>query len=115
MIYETYEQENLGDLPPAVGRDADIAKGVLIVQVDGAETDRHDVQYDLTTRVASGSVPWKARKGGDVVLQLGYVDDDGNTSELFTLPFGIAADTIPPNVPVVPAIGTTRNTGEVDV
>lgn len=111
--YETFEQD-LENLPEAIGADKDIDHAVLIVKADGVEISRTDVAFDLNTRKVNAPTPWKAPKGSDATLDLQYVDDDGNASPVTSFPIGIITDTMPPNAPSGTALGTTRATGEVE-
>lgn len=108
MKYET----DLNPLPPAEGRNKDIAKGIFVVTADGNEVSRMDATYDLQTRQPTGPVAWEAPKGSDVTLKLAYVDDDGNETAFTEDHFGIARDTLSPDAPS--AVGVTRVIEEVE-
>lgn len=105
-------EDDLNDLPPAEGRNKDIAKGVFVIVADGVEISRVDVTYDLVTRKPTGPVPWKAPKGSDVTKRLQYVDDDNNETAFTDDHYGIVADTVSPDAPT--AIGLTRMLEEVE-
>jgi len=102
----------LRNLPPAEGRNKDIAYGNFIVVTDGVAAEPIRVDYDLATRAPIADVEWKAKKGGVVLLQLQYIDDDGNASPLTEQNFGVALDTIAPDAPS--EVGDTTVVDEVD-
>jgi hypothetical protein len=102
-----YEQR-FGNLPPAEGRNADIAKGLFtVVTSDGTVLlPKTDVMYDLVTRAPLSPTPWDAEQGTlGIVLRLAYVDDAGNQTAFTEHEFGEAKDTITPDAPQ--ALGET--------
>lgn len=104
--------ENFEPLPPAVGNDADIAKGIWSVSVDDTVVASADIEYDLDTRQPiTRDVPWSGEKGKDAVKRLYYVDDEDppNVSSTATETLAIR-DTIGPNQPT--AAGASTQLGE---
>lgn len=100
--------ENFDPLPPAVGNDADITKGIwAVVNADGTVIASTDVEYDLDTRAAiTADVPWTAPKGPNVTKKLYYLDDENppNVGKIAEVTVAVA-DLVGPNAPA--GAGTT--------
>jgi hypothetical protein len=106
-------RQNFLPLPPPVGRDADIVKGLFVVTQGEAVVLQEDVLYNLQSRVPNGpSSVFEIEKGAEYTISLQYADDDGNVGEVATATL-TAVDTVAPDAPE--GFSTTENLGEREV